>query len=126
MVNGMLKGGAPLFAGAFAGKIGVNELPPMPNPQAPGFPDWSAWARRVKIDLAAMRPYAQAVQAAVEAYFASLTDEDFNRPVDLSVLGMGKSNLKFLAVNGLQGHVLTHCGEIACLKGLQGKKGYPF
>ena len=125
MVNRMLKGGAPLFWGALGGKAGVSELPPMPNPQAPGFPDWSAWARRVRIDPGILRPYGQAVFASSEAYCGSLRDDDLNRSIDLSILGLGKSTLKFLLVNGLQGHALTHCGEIACLKGLQGKKGCP-
>jgi hypothetical protein len=57
-VNGLLKGVAPLFASSWAGKVGVSELPPTPNPNSPGFPDWSSWGRRVKVDLAAMRKYA--------------------------------------------------------------------
>ncbi len=28
-------------------------------------------------------------------------------------------------VNGIVGNGFTHCGEISCLKGLQGKRGYP-
>ena len=27
--------------------------------------------------------------------------------------------------NGVVGNGFTHCGEISCLKGLQGKRGYP-
>ena len=44
VINGMLKGGAPLFAGVWAGKTGVSELPPMADPNSPGFPNWSEWA----------------------------------------------------------------------------------
>ena len=50
-VNGMLKGGVPLFAAGWAGKTGVNELPPEPDPGKQGFPDWSGWSRKVKVDL---------------------------------------------------------------------------
>ena len=28
--------------------------------------------------------------------------------------------------NGIVGNGFTHCGEISCLKGQQGKRGYPF
>lgn len=48
-MNGLLKGGESLFTSSWSGKVGVSELPPMPNPNAPGFPDWSEWGRRVKL-----------------------------------------------------------------------------
>lgn len=44
-MNGLLKGNVPLFASTWAGKVGLSELPPMPNPNPPGFPDWSEWGR---------------------------------------------------------------------------------
>ena len=125
-INGMLKGEVPLFAGPWAGKVGVSELPPPPDPKKPGFPDWSAWSRSVKVDLAALRKFAKAVYSATDWYLASLTDDALDRPADLSALGMGKSTVRFVLVNGVLGNALTHCGEIACLKGLQGKRGYPF
>lgn len=124
-VNGMLKGGAPLFATTWAGKTGVSELPPGPDPAAPGFPDWSQWARRVRIDLTALRRYAQAVYAASDDYLASLTDEALDRSVDLPALGLGRYTVRRLLNGGVLGNAQTHCGEISCLKGLQGAKGYP-
>jgi len=126
VVNGMLKGGAPLFAAAWAGKTGLSEPPPSFDPKKPGFPDWSGWARKVKVDLPALRKYAQAVYAASDDFLASLRGKDLDRPVDLSALGLGKSTMLFVIHNGILGNGFTHCGEIACLKGLQGKKGYPF
>jgi hypothetical protein len=122
-IQGMLKGGAPLFASTWAGKTGVSELPPMINPEAPGFPDWSKWGRKVKIDLVALRKYTEAVYAATVEYLSSLTDDDLNRPLDLSALGLGKSTVGFLLINGLLGNTFSHSGEISCLKGLQGKQG---
>lgn len=35
VVNAILKGGAPLFAAAWAGKTGLSELPPGPDPVSP-------------------------------------------------------------------------------------------
>jgi hypothetical protein len=125
-VHGMLKGAAPLLATTWVGKTGVGEPPPGPDPARPGFPDWSEWARRVRVDLPALRTYAQAVYAATDEYLASLTDKDLDRPVDLSALGLKQYTARQLLTGGVLGNAQTHCGEIACLKGLQGAKGYPF
>ena len=124
-VNGMLKGSVPLFATAWAGKTGVSELPPGPDPGKPGFPDFSDWSRRVKVDLEAMRKYAKAVFAATDEFLESLSPGDLERPVDLSAIGLGTSTMGSLIHNGIVGNGFTHCGEISCLKGLQGRRGYP-
>ncbi|MGB3399654.1 MAG: DinB family protein [Candidatus Deferrimicrobiaceae bacterium] len=126
VINGMLKGGAPLFASSWAGKTGLSELPPDVDPKKQGLPDWSAWSRKVKVDLPVFRKYAQAVYAVSDEYLATLRGKDLDRPVDLTVLGFGQSTMGFLINNAVLGHAFTHCGEISCLKGLQGKKGYPF
>jgi hypothetical protein len=125
-VSGLLKGAAPLFASSWAGKVGVSELPPMMNPEKVGFPDWSGWSRRVRVDLAALQQYAKAVYAATDGYLASLTDKDLSRSVDLSALGLGKSSVSYILINGILGNAFSHGGEISCLKGLQGVRGYPF
>jgi len=39
---------------------------------------------------------------------------------------MGKQTVGFVLDNVLLGHAYCHCGEISALKGIQGKKGYPF
>jgi len=39
-------------------------------------------------------------------------------------LTSGMASAQLLAA-GVLGNCLTHCGEISCLKGLQGLKGYP-
>ncbi|MGZ8429193.1 MAG: DinB family protein [Candidatus Deferrimicrobiaceae bacterium] len=126
VINGMFQGGAPLFAAAWAGKTGLSELPPSFDPKKPGFPDWSGWSRTVKVDLPALKKYAQAVYAASDDYLASLRSRDLDRPVDLTALGLGPSTVGYVINNGILGNGFTHCGEIACLKGLQGKRGYPF
>ena len=120
-VNGMLKGSAPLLAGAWAGKTGLSELPP----SAPG-ESWHQWGKQARVDLGAFRQYAQAVYASTDQFLASLADGDLTRPVDLSAFGLGNQTLAWTLSNGVLGHVHGHGGEIACLKGLQGAKGSPF
>lgn len=122
MVNGMIAGAEPLFMSA---NVGISEPPPGPDPDNPGFPDWGPWGRRVQVDVPAMREYAQAVYAASDERLASVTDEVLVRTVDLSGYGIGEQS-----VGDLLGTVIAnthwHTGEISCLKGLQGVKGYPF
>jgi hypothetical protein len=120
-VNGMLKGSAPLMAGAWAGKTGLSELPP----SAPG-ESWYQWGKQVRVDLGALRQYAQAVYGATDQFLASLADGDLTRAIDLSGFGLGNQTLAWTLSNGVLGHVFGHFGEIACLKGLQGAKGLPF
>ena len=101
-------------------------MPPGPDPKHPGFADWSAWARSVQIDLPALQAYAQAVFAATDEYLASLNDADLQGKADLSAFGLGEISM-FDALNGgVLGNAYTHAGEISCLKGLQGARGYPF
>ena len=118
LINGLLKGAAPLLASTWAEKVGVSELPPQAPP-------WNEWAGRVQVDLDALRSYAQAVYENTDSYLASLSDEDLNQPLDLSAAGLGQQTFgSFLSI--LVFNIHTHTGEIACLKGLQGLQGYPF
>lgn len=126
IVNGVIKGCAPLFYRAWSGKTGLSALPPAPDPSGHGIPDWTAWARSVRVDPPEVRKYAEAVYRATEEFMATLTDEDLSRPLDLTAIGLGPSTVGFLLKKGLVGHAFTHAGEIACLKGIQGKKGSPF
>jgi hypothetical protein len=121
MINSMVKGGAPLFATTWAGKTGLSEMPPPPSDGEP----WDAWARRVRIDLPAMRQYAQAVYAASDECLASLTPEALTRIVDLSAFHLGPENVGNFLGSITAAHVRDHCGEISCLKGLQGTRGFP-
>lgn len=79
----------------------------------------------MKVDLAATRKYATAVYAASDEFLASCSPGDLERPVDLTAVGLGISTMGFIIHNGIVGNGFTHCGEISCLKGLQGKRGYP-
>ncbi len=118
ILQGMVRGGAPLMASTWAGRVGVSEPPPSDG-------KWHEWAQQVSVDLAALRAYAQAVYAATDEYLASLNDADLGQEIDLSAMGFGVQNLGwFLGV--MLANIQWHTGEIACLKGLQGKTGYPF
>ena len=69
-VNGVLAAGTSLALSAWIGRTGLSELPPLGRPA-----DGCDWSRRVRLDLAAFRPYARAVYAATDAYLDSLADE---------------------------------------------------
>jgi hypothetical protein len=116
-INGLLGQSAPLMAGKYANHTGMSEPPPMGN--------WSDWGKHVTVDMATAHQYAQAVYAATDAYLAALHDTDLATIIDVPVQGMGRMPVGvFLSI--LLANCNNHCGEISCMKGLQGLKGYPF
>ncbi len=125
IVNAIIAGGPPMFAAAWADKTGLSELPPGPDPATKSMPDWTDWSRRVTVELPKLRVYAAAVVAAVDAFLEKLTDADLARPLDLSGVGLGMRTVGFMLSNAVVGHTFSHAGEIACLKGMRGKKGGP-
>jgi hypothetical protein len=96
---------------------------PLPGPE---WVNYATWTRRVQVDVPALREYAQAVYANTSEYLSSLTPEDLDTPVDLSALGFGQANVGWMLSALVIGHINNIAGEISCLKGLQGAKGYPF
>ena len=122
IINGMLRGGAPLLGGEWAGRAGLSE--PSPRFFGPEWAGYAAWTRRVQVDLPALRAYAQAVYAASDAYLAGLPPADLDR--ELPLPGMDHATLAWALSMMVIAHSNNLCGEIACLKGLQGAKGYPF
>ncbi len=116
LMNGIVRGSAPLMASSFAGKTGFSEAPP------PGNRD--EWASQVRVDLDAARAYAQAVYASTSAYLDTATDEDLSRIVDMSAVGFGDQPVSFL-IGLLLLNIHNHCGEISAIKGINGLQGYP-
>lgn len=108
-VIAQLNQSAPLFKTIFAGKTGISKPRVKPSLE---------WARSVSVDLPALKPYAQAVYKTADKYIQSLNDKDLGRR-------MGPWKLE--QVLGQMGiaHLNNMTGEISCLKGLQGAKGYP-
>lgn len=108
-VIAQLKQNEPLFKTKSRGKTGVSE------PRGSVSLDW---ARRVSVDLPVLKQYAQAVYKAADKYIQSLDEKDLGRR-------MGPWNLAgILSQHGIA-HLNNMTGEISCLKGLQGAKGYP-
>jgi hypothetical protein len=119
-INGTVRGAPLLALTEFAERAGISEPPPAPGES------WEEWGRRVTIDIAPLREYARAVYRNSTEYIASLSEDDLDRAVDLARLGLGSRSVGWVLGNISVAHVHTHCGEAACLKGLQGGKGYPF
>jgi DinB superfamily len=109
-VNVMLKGGAPLMASE---SPGISAPPPM-GP-------WNEWGRSVQADLPAQRAYAQKVYTSVDGYLETLTDDDLAKIAETPVGSMPLG--AFIGLWILNAH--CHAGEISCLKGLNGRQGYP-
>jgi hypothetical protein len=127
IINGLLKGGRPLYAGPWSGRTGMEPLPPPRGDAAgEGLPGWTHWARSVRVDLPALRRYAKAVFENTDDFLSALADADLSRPVDLGDLGLGMKTFEFLLARVVAAHPFIHGGEISCLKGLQGQKGMPF
>lgn len=118
-IQGLLQEKPALAAAAWAGKVGASEPPPL----GPGV-DIKGWSQRAKLDLAGMRRYGQAVYAASDEYLASIRPGELNRPIDLSQFGLGKQTVLFV-LTAILSNASLHTGEISCLKGQQGAKGYP-
>ena len=87
LINTMCKGGATMASTDWEGKTGLSE--PMP---AGAFGDW---AKRVQIDMPALRAFGKAVFANTESYIAALTPEELDRKIDLTSWGMGVVPLGF-------------------------------
>ena len=66
------------------------------------------------------------LHAATDVYFSNAPDTELDRPMDLSAVGVGTQSAGFVVNNAVIGHAFGHCGEISALKGVQGKKRYPF
>jgi uncharacterized damage-inducible protein DinB len=74
--------------------------------------------------LDAFRDYAQAVYAETDAYLATLSEADLDRPVTFGP--MGDFPLGIFLANFVSWHMHQHAGEICALKGCLGGQGLPF
>ena len=114
LLLGAVAGQQPLIMGAFAEKSGVSEPPPA-GPM-------EEWAKRVQVDLKPFHEYAVAVFDALDTYLGGLSDDDLGRSVETP---FGTNTVaEWLGIMLL--NTYSHTGEISCLKGLNGLKGYPF
>ncbi len=122
IINVLVKHTTPLLAGEWADKTGASEMMPIGEDST----NYFSWTRRVQVDLPMMRQYAAAVYAATDEYLATLTPDALDQMIDLSTLGAGQVPLGMVLSRQLIGHIEQMCGEISCLKGLQGATGYRY
>ena len=114
----MMTGQQPLAMGPYAGKTDASESHPMGN--------YGEWAQRVQIDLSPALDYMRAVFRSTEENIDTLKSEDLDREIDLTGSGVGKMSLGgFISMIAVI-HPSNHIGEISCMKGQQGAKGYSF
>jgi hypothetical protein len=114
----MMTGQQPLAMGTYAGKTGASEPHPMGN--------YGEWAGRVQVDLPQALDYMRATFKSTEDYIDGLKPEELDREIDLTSAGLGKMTLGgFISMISVI-HPSNHIGEISCMKGQQGGKGYPF
>lgn len=123
----VLGGRHPLFAENWAGCTGVSELPPLAEPGSalPLGTEWFAWGRRLRVEMPVLRSYGKSVWQASDDYLSALSDDDLASTFDFTSAGFGNPSLAWMLSAGLIGHVFAHWGEIVCLKGLQGQRGFP-
>lgn len=103
-------------------EVGVSEL----MPPSSEFEKHEAWYKSVKVDLPKLREFAKKVYKATDDYLSTLSDEDLDKQLDLSGMGMGKQSVSYVICNFVILHIANLTGEISAAKGFQGLKGYPF
>ena len=118
MINKVIGGQQMIWErDGWAAKLGIPALLMQDN----------AVARSVKCDPQQLQDYARSVFASTAAFLDSLKPEDLdNRKVDMTEDGFGILTLGEFLTQALLGNTYAHTGEISALKGVLGKKGYPF
>ena len=100
-------------AGDWSGKTGIKKTPGIGE-------NWDEF-KHLHLQPADFLEYQKGVWAATDAYMAGLTAGDLDRKVKLGQRELTVAELLILAAN----QSLSHTGEIAALKGIQGAKGLP-
>lgn len=114
---GMLSGQPTLWeAEGWGAKLGLPML----------FSQTTEAARDFRCEPGQLADYGQAVFARTDAYLASLTEADLDKPIDLTSWGLGHMSAGQILTTMLLGNTYAHTGEISALKGTQGLQGYPF
>lgn len=109
--------GQPMLSeGAWSGRTGL--------PASWSDPDKNEWEADAQIDWPALRAYGDAVGAWVVEAVGRLTEDDLDRVAALTTPDRPVWHGIDVVRLTVGRHVWMHGGEIACLKGLQGAKGY--
>lgn len=120
-IHGFLKKTEPLFLTEWKDRTGISELQPTEWETA-----YPKWLKEVKVDLTKAREYAKAVYVSTQEYVSSLSDEELEKDIDMSMFGMGTRKQSSFIGGIIIGHLRDINGEISVLKGIQGLKGYPW
>ena len=113
-VQGILQGKSSVWdAQGWSEKTGVKKPPSIGE-------SWDEF-KLLHLQPANFLEYQKAVWAATDAYMASISAEDLDRKVKLGPRELTVAELLIMAAN----QSLSHTGEIAALKGIQGAKGLP-
>lgn len=112
-----IKGEKPLFESGV--RTGASE--PMPNFMTGDWAGYATWTQAVRFDLADLRAYGQRVYANSDAYLATLSEADLDKPDPVF-----KQTVGYMISRALIAHVDNLTGEISAIKGVQGLQGYPF
>jgi hypothetical protein len=114
-IQGVIRGKPPCWeVQEWGRKIGV-QVPPAQGS------DWDEF-KTVKIPIAPVLAYDQAIRVATDGYLADLTVDELDRQVNFA----GKEMPVAEVLMTLVVHSASHAGEIAAVKGMQGIKGLPF
>lgn len=90
------------------------------TPPEPGH-SWDEF-KTIKILIAPVLAYEQAIRVATNTYLADLTVEELDRQVNFAGNMLPVAEVLMTLVV----HIASHAGEIAAVKGMQGIKGLPF
>ena len=102
---------ARLNEGAWRGRTGLD-------------PDLSDWEQGDRIDWPALRAYGRAMHAFLIETMDAITEDDLERVAELSTPDREVWRGIDIVRLSVCDHVKLHGGEISCLKGLQGARGY--
>jgi hypothetical protein len=113
-VQGILQGKPRIWDSCgWSEKTGVKKTPSIGE-------NWDEF-KHLHLTPAKFLEYQKAVWAATDAYMAGLTAKDLDRKVMLGKRELTAAELLIMAIH----QSLSHTGEIAALKGIQGAKGLP-
>ncbi len=113
-IQGFIQGKQSVWEkGSWSEKTGIQKPPSIGE-------DWSGFKHR-QIPLQPLLDYMAAVWAATDDYLAGLTPDELDRKVKFA--GGERTVAEMLLLSNSQ--TLSHMGEIAALKGIQGVKGLP-
>ncbi len=81
------------------------------------------WGFVGTVPSAAVKEFAEQMQAATLSYISTLSDADLDREVDTQFFG--KQSVAYVLQLAAM-HASGHAGDVAAVKGMQGLKGLPF